>query len=68
MRVAISTLRERLLRKAAFLGDLGEGRAFAVASPNGGFGQAFVAINLALSLSKLGKRVLLVDVDAQRLR
>lgn len=43
-------------------------RAIAVVSPNSGDGKTFFAANLAVSLSQLGGRVLLIDADMRNPR
>lgn len=44
------------------------GRALAVVSPDRGEGRSYLAANLAITLSQLGKRTLLVDADLRNPR
>ena len=49
-------------------GDEQAARCVCVVSPNAGEGRSFVAANLAVSLSQLGGRTLLVDADLRHAR
>ncbi len=44
------------------------GQALAVISPNSGDGRTFVAANLAIAFSQLGRRTLVIDADMRRPR
>jgi protein-tyrosine kinase len=57
---AFRELRSRLLVEVL---DPGASRALAVLSPDVGDGKTYLAANLAVSLSQLGERTLLVDAD-----
>lgn len=58
---AVRSLRARLLRLME-----GEGHRMLVAAPFGGEGTTTTALNLALSFTELGERVLLVEGDPRR--
>ena len=58
----------RLLRDKLLAGPWGEAihRALAVVSVDPGDGRSYVCADLALSLSQLGRRTLLIDADTER--
>jgi capsular exopolysaccharide synthesis family protein len=59
---AIRALRTHVMAQHINLGR----RALAICAPNGGVGCSFVAANLAVSLSQIGVKTLLIDGDLRR--
>lgn len=57
------SLRELVERTAAPQRDAGRTKFVAVASGKGGVGKSIICVNLALALSNMGYRVLVVDAD-----
>ncbi len=59
----LRTLRERLAEPAPVLREAGAARVFAVTSGKGGVGKTAVVSNVAVTLGKQGKKVLIIDAD-----
>jgi len=57
----ISALRGQLMLR--WFESVAEGRALAIMSPDRGEGRSFIAANLAVACSQLGKKTLLIDAD-----
>ncbi len=58
---ALRALRDKLLHR--WFGTAPERRSLAVISPSRGEGRSFIAANLAIVFSQLGRRTLLIDAD-----